>query len=265
MNKISCIVLTYNEQEYLPGCLQSLGWVDEIVIIDAGSADDTLKIAEKAGAKIVKNSWHGFPNQRTIGAKHASGEWILYIDADERVSSKLKEEIQVLLRNNPAFHSYKIPHKNYILGKWLKYGGWYPEYQHRLMKRSELHRWNGELHEHPIIDGEVGILEGEIIHLTHRGMEWMLNKTIRYTKMEADLRFQANHPKIKAHHFFSSTLREFWYRAITKNGWKDGIIGWIEIFYQSFNHFLIMAWLWEMQRKEDIHTTYKKLDEELSE
>lgn len=263
MNKLSAIVLTFNEEEFLPGCLKSLNWVDEIVVIDAGSKDLTLQIAEEFKAKIIKNSWEGFPQQRNISAKHATGEWLLYVDADERVSNKLRQEIQNLLKKNKLLNnSYKIPHKNYILGKWLRFGGWYPEHQHRLIKKSAFNKWRGELHEHPDVDGSVGALEGDLIHLTHRGMQWMLEKSIKYTKLEAELRLKAGHPQVKAHHFFTAAAREFWYRCIIKSGWRDGVEGWLEIFYQAFNHFLIMAWLWEMQRNKSMQQIYKKLDEE---
>lgn len=265
MKKISAIILTKNEEEYLPNCLKSLKWADEILVVDSGSKDKTLEIAEKFGAKIITNEWKGFPEQRNIGAKHASGDWLLYVDADERVSKKLAKEIQELLTaGNQRFTSYKIPHKNIILEKWLKFGGWYPEYQHRLINKSAFKKWTGELHEHPIVEGAVGELKSDLIHLTHRGVEWMLKKTIRYTKIEAQLRLQANHPKVKTVHLFTASFREFWYRAVIKSGWRDGIEGFIEIIYQSFNHFLIMFWLWELQKPKNMKDKYQKLDQEIA-
>lgn len=265
MSKISAIVLTLNEEEFLPGCLKSLKWVDEIIVVDAGSRDNTLSFAKKTGARIIQTPWQGFPQQRNLGAKQATGDWLLYVDADERVSRKLKEEILAILeQKQPEHTSYKIPHRNIILGKWLRHGGWYPEYQHRLMKRVALKSWVGELHEHPELEGSVGKLNGDLIHLTHRGIKWMLTKTIRYTKIEAQLRLEAGHPQVRVIHFFSAAAREFCYRAIKKSGWRDGLRGWIEIFYQAFNHFLIMAWLWEMQQKVSMQQTYTNLDEELS-
>lgn len=263
MKTITAIVLTQNEEKFIPGCLETLDWVDEILIVDAHSTDKTIEIAKEHKAKIVKSLWQGFPHQRNVGAEEAKGEWLLYVDADERVSKALQKEIQSLLQKKNISHaSYKIPHKNIILGKWLRYGGWYPEHQHRLMKKEALIGWKGELHEHPQIKGTTGNLEGDLIHLTHRGMEWMLKKTIRYTNMEAKLRLENNHPKVKAHHFFSAPIREFWYRAFIKSGWKDGVEGWLEIFYQAFNQFLIMAWLWEMQQKLSMGKKYKSLDKE---
>ena len=264
MTKISAIVLTRNEEDFLPGCLKSLRWVDEIVVVDAGSLDATLTIADAIHAKVIKAPWEGFPKQRNLGAKYASGDWLLYVDADERVSKELREEINKGIEKNTLSHaSYKIPHKNIILGQWLKYGGWYPEYQHRLLKKDALVRWEGELHEHPRVTGTVGFLKGNLIHLTHRGLGWMLEKTIRYTRLEAELRRTAGHPAIAVKHLFSAPAREFWFRCVKKSGWRDGLIGWIEIFYQAFNQFLIMVWLWEMQRNESLEKTYKDIDAEL--
>ncbi len=265
MKKVSAIVLTQDNEKYLPGCLKSLTWVDEIIVVDAGSSDSTLEIAKNAKAKIVKSKWKGFPHQRNIGAENASGKWLLYIDSDERVSKELREEIQNLIKKNNTTHSsFKIPHRNYILGKWLKRGGWYPEYQHRLIKKDKLGGWKGELHEHPEVKGSTGKLNQDLIHLTHRGMEWMLKKTIRYTKLEAQLRRKANHPKVKVVHLFSAPFREFWFRCVKKAGWKDGMEGWIEILYQSFNHFLIMVWLWEMQKDQTMKQKYLNLDRKIS-
>lgn len=262
---ITAIILTLNEEEFLPICLKSLRWVDEILIIDAGSKDKTLDIANSFNTKIIISDWRGFPKQRNIGARHAKGKWLLYVDADERVSVNLKKEIIELLKKAHIPHSsYKIPHQNIILGKWLKHGGWYPEYQHRFIKKSALKKWVGKLHEHPEIEGSVGYLKGDLIHLTHRGIEWMLKKTIRYTKMEADLRIKDNHPKIKVIHLFTAPFREFWYRLVTKCGWKDGIEGFIEVIYQSFNHFLIMVWVWEMQKEYSMKQIYQKIDQEIS-
>ena len=262
---ISAIVLSSNEEKFLPGCLKSVKWADEILIVDAGSTDKTIEIAEKAGARVINNPWQGFSKQRNVGAKEAKGDWLLYVDADERVSKGLREEIKELLSSDNIPHnSYKIPHKNYILGKWLRFGGWYPEHQHRLIKKGEFSVWKGELHEHPKVNGTVGKLKGNLIHLTHRGMKWMLEKTIRYAKIEADLRLEAGHPKVKVIHFFSAPAREFWYRCIKKQGWRDEIIGWIEIFYQAFNQFLIMAWLWEMQNEKNMQKKYKELDKQIT-
>lgn len=261
MRTISAIILTHNEEEFLLGCLKSLNWVDEIVVVDAGSEDKTLSIAKKAEAKIVNSPWEGFPKQRNRGANEAKEEWLLYVDADERVSDKLRSEIKGLLKAEKIPHkSYKIPHKNYILGKWLRFGGWYPEYQHRLIKKNCLIHWVGELHEHPQIKGTTGFLKADLIHLTHRGMQWMLEKTIRYTKMEAKLRLEADHPKVSVKHLFSAPARELWFRAVRKSGWRDGVIGWIEILYQAFNQFLIMAWLWEMQQEKSMKEKYADLD-----
>lgn len=262
--KLSAIVLTLDEEEFLPGCLTTLAWVDEILVIDAGSSDQTRRIAASRNARVIHSPWKGFPQQRNRGASEASGDWLLYVDADERVSPKLREEIRRLLsQGEPAHASYKVPHRNIILGKWLRYGGWYPEYQHRLINKTAFIGWQGALHEHPEVKGTVGYLTGDLIHLTHRGMRWMLAKSIKYTRLEAQLRLATGHPKVRARHLLSAMAREFWYRGVKMGGWRDGMIGWIEIIYQALNQFLIMAWLWEMQRGRSMEEEYKHIDREL--
>ncbi|OGY21365.1 MAG: hypothetical protein A3F04_01190 [Candidatus Chisholmbacteria bacterium RIFCSPHIGHO2_12_FULL_49_9] len=265
MKAISAIFLTLNEEGFLPGCLQSLSWTDEIVVVDAGSTDRTLEIAKTKGAKIIRTPWQGFPKQRDVGAKEAKGEWIFYVDADERVSKELREEIQALLKQKESlYRSYRIPHKNMILGRWLRYGGWYPDDQHRLIEKQAFKGWAGELHEHPNVEGSVGTLKGELLHFTHRGILWMLEKTIRYTQLEAELRLKEEHPMVKIRHLLTAPFRELWFRGVKESGWRDGIRGWIEILYQAFNQFLIMVWLWEMQQEKTMKKTYQDLDREIS-
>lgn len=264
-NKLTAIILTLNEQEFLPGCLRSIQWADEVLVIDAGSKDKTIEIARELGARVIEAKWRGFSQQRNLAASKAKGDWILYVDSDERVSRKLRREVEELLsREKSDFQSFKIPHRNYILGRWLRHGGWYPEYQHRLIKKSALLGWEGELHEHPRVKGEAGNLKGDLIHLTHRGMRWMLEKTIKYAQLEAQLRLNAGHPKVKVRHLFTAAFREFWFRAVKTRGWRDGAVGWIEIFYQAFNQFLIMAWLWEKQKEKSMEEIYRGLDKEIT-
>lgn len=265
MKKISAIILTYNNQELISGCLRSLTWTDEIIIVDTGSSDKTINIARRYHASIISSAWQGFSAARNLGAEKAKGDWLLYIDSDERVSKNLRKELISLLKNDHTPHdSYQIPRRNYLLGKIMRHGGWYPEPQHRLLKKEAFYRWQGELHEHPQVRGKSGTLKGEILHLSHRGIKQMLEKTIHYTRLEAELRLKSNHPRVKIIHLFSAPAREFLRRGIMQSGWRDGIEGFIEIIYQAFNQFLIMVWLWEMQSTKTMKKKYQNLDKQIS-
>lgn len=260
--KLSVIIPTLNEEEFIETCLKSVQFADEIIVLDSGSTDKTLDIAKKYKAKIIKYQWQGFRYAHDLGAEKAQGEWLLYVDADERVSHQLAEMIQTELQDS-TLSAYQLPRKNFILGQEMKAGGWYPDKVTRLIQKDKLIKWVGELHEYPQVSGEIGYLDGQIYHLTHRGINWMLKKTIKYTKLNAQILYENNHPPVKVKNFFGAMVREFWYRAVETQGWKDGLVGWSEIIYQTFNAYLIQAQLWELQQQKSMSEKYKQLDQEI--
>lgn len=260
---LTIIIPVKNEQDFLPTCLKSAQFADEILVLDSGSTDDSLKIAKKFGAKIHKYQWKGYKYSHELGAKKATGDWLFYLDADERISKNLRIQIEITLKN-PKSNAYRMPRKNYLMGKFLRHGGWYPDTVTRLIKKDSLKQWIGELHEYPEVKGKIGKLSGEIYHLSHRGLKWMLLKTISYTQKNAQLRFEAGHPPVKVKNFFGAMIREFFYRAVKKSGWRDGLVGWLEIIYQTFNAFLIQVFIWELQQKKSWQKKYQKIDQKIS-
>lgn len=256
--KISVIILTRNEEEIIADCLESVRWADEIVIVDNQSTDKTLEIVKKYEIKNIVNSKKGnsFADHRNLGAKAAQGEWLLYVDADERVTPVLRKEIQAVTSGRlPAagdFSAYAIPRRNIRLTKELRWGGWWPDYVLRLMKKDKLEGWEGELHEQPKIKGEVGRLKEALVHFSHRGsLEHKLQNTIAWSKIEARKLFEAGHPPMNTRRFFSAMAREFYKRMIKYQAFRDGTEGVMEAIYQVFSIFITYARLWEMQKKED--------------
>jgi len=249
--KLSVIVLTKNEEKMLPGCLRSVHQLaDEIIIVDSQSTDKTLEIAKKFGAKVFLHKWQGFSEQKNYGFKKANGDWILFLDADERVTPELREEIlQEIKKPKNLFSGYDIPRLNNILGKDLYFGGWYPDYQRRLVKKDKFKRWKGRLHEQMLVDGPTGKLKSNIYHITHRDLSSMIEKTREWSKIEAGLLCKADHPPVTWWRILRIMLTEFWERGIKKQGWRDGTVGWIEIIFQMFSRFITYARLWEMQNK----------------
>jgi glycosyltransferase involved in cell wall biosynthesis len=231
--------------------------------VDSGSSDDTLKIAKSFGAKVINQPWQGFSHAHNIGAQKASGDWLFFIDADERISSELRESIISIL-TEPLHEAYQVSRKNFIMGKALDHGGWYPDLVTRLVKKESLISWVGELHEYPKVNGIIGKLTGDLYHLTHRDIDWMLNKTRAYTYITAQILYKNNHPQVKVRNFFGAMAREFYFRAIKQRGYKDGFIGWLEIFYQTFNAFLIQVQLWQLQQSKSLETKYQQIDKEIS-
>jgi glycosyltransferase involved in cell wall biosynthesis len=257
--KISVIVIAKDEEEVIGRCLESVGWADEIIVLDTGSTDKTVETAQKLGAKVFKypdGDETDYSAWRNYGLRQAQGEWVLYLDADERVTPLLKKEIESIINRRPLanseFAAYAIPRRNIRLGREMKHGGWWPDYVLRLIRKGRLQRWEGQLHEQPIIKGEVGRLKEALVHFSHRGsFEHKVANTIVWSKLEAALLFKANHPPMTVKRFFGAMAREFYQRMIKHQAWRDGAEGVIEAIYQVFSVFITYARLWEMQQKNE--------------
>ena len=228
---VSTIVLVGGsyDKTLLKKCLDSLSWADEIIKVE------------------TENIPGSFSEWRNYGAQKATGDWLFYVDSDEEVSKELREEIEIELEKE-RFCAYAIPRKNILLGKEMKHGGWKPDYVLRLIKKEALIKWEGELHEQPKIKGEIGKLKQALIHTSHRTLTEMVEKTNKWSEIEAELLFKSGHPKMNLFRFCSAGFKEFWYRGIRKLGFLDGTIGVIEVFYQTYSRLITYAKLWEKQQ-----------------
>jgi glycosyltransferase involved in cell wall biosynthesis len=194
MSKISGVIIAKNEEKMIEEALESLSFCDEIILIDNGSVDKTKEIAKKMGAKIHEIQTNDFSEIRNFGLQKAQSDWILYLDADERINDKLRDSIKKVISDDSKFSAFFLRRKNYYLGRheWPKI-----EKMQRLFKKEKLKTWQGKLHESPVIEGEVGkIKDGFILHFTHRDLESMLNKTIEWSLAEAILRYNSGHPQM---------------------------------------------------------------------
>jgi glycosyltransferase involved in cell wall biosynthesis len=246
--KISAAIIAKDEEKMIEDCLKSLAWVDEIVLIDSGSTDRTCDIADKYTAKIIKVKGGNYSDWRNEGLVNARGEWILYVDADERITPLLRKEIESLITNQQSeFNAYAIPRRNVILGKEMKHGGWWPDYVKRLYKKDKLEKWSGELHEEPVFTGNLDHLKNPMIHIKHSDLSQMVEKTNKWSEVEARLLYEANHPKMVWWRFIRIILTELWLRLIKLKGILDGVEGIIYSFYQAWSKFITYAKLWELQ------------------
>ena len=247
--RISAVVLTKNEEDKIGDCLKSLSWTDEILVVDTGSSDKTLEIARKHKAKVYSVDGGSFNYWRNEGLRFSKGDWILYLDADERITPLLRKEIESIInaKKEGKYTAYAIPRKNIILGREMKHGGWWPDYVKRLFKRKHLEKWEGKVHEEPVFEGKIGHLENSMVHIKETDISDMVAKTNRYSEIEAELLFKANHPKMSWWRFLRIMLGELWYRLIIQRGFLDGAEGVIFSFYQSWSKFVTYAKLWELQ------------------
>ena len=243
--KLSAVIITKNEEKNIESCIRSLGFADEIIVIDNYSSDQTAEIAVKLKARVFKLNGLDFSTLRNLGRVKAKGEWLLYLDADERVSRKLSGEIIEKIGKNDVVCAYEIPRVNYYFGKiWP-----YVENMTRLIRKNKLIGWRGSLHETPVFRGRIGYLEAPILHYTHTDLRSMVDKTNEWSEIEAQLRLLKNHPKVSWWRFFRVMLTAFWQSFIRQGGWRTGNRGIIESIYQSFSIFITYAKLWEKQNK----------------
>jgi len=261
---ISAIVLTKNEEKMLPNCLKNLDWVDEIVLSDKNSTDKTIEIAKQYNTKIHKFSGIYFDDWRNEALKQASGDWVFYIDPDERVSRKLAAEIQKIIFQDNAVSAYKIKRINYWWGKKFDSCGADQDYVTRLFRKESLKRWRGIIHESPEIDGEIGDLNGKLIHLTHRNLISGLRKSYQWTRFEAKLFAKTDHPQIKWPRLAKIFIQSFWQKFIIQGGIKQGTEGFIESMVQAWNRFMVYQQLWEMQQKPSLEEKYKEIEKKLN-
>lgn len=247
MSKITAIVLTYNEEAMINDCLKSLDFCDEILVIDSGSTDKTLSIVKEHDAQVVEETSLDFSQKRNVGMEKAKYAYLLYVDADERVSPELKESILSAVSSS-QFAAYTVTRQNYYLGNhpWPV-----TETFLRFFKKDHLLGWEGKLHETAKVRGEVGELTGNLLHYTHRDLGAMLAKTIEWSEVEAMLRFKANHPPMTWWRFPRVMLATFFRYYIKEQGWKVGTAGLIESLYQSFSMFVTYAKLWELQQQKE--------------
>lgn len=252
MIKISALILTRNEEEMIEDCLRQLDFVDEIIILDQNSKDQTIKIAKKFTDKIHQTSIEDFSKNRNTLSQLAQGEWLLYLDADERIDKDAIEELKSeIARINQPFSAFYFPRKNYILGKWLRHGGWWPDYVPRLFKKDKLITWEGKVHESPKVEGKSSYFKTPIVHLSGRTLSLMLAKTIKWAKIEAGLYYLAKSPKVSILKIIKAATEEFTRRYILKMGFLDGTVGLIESMFQAIHKMIILTYLWELQNKTE--------------
>lgn len=263
MINLTVVIIAKNEEKMIIDCLESVKKLaDEIIVIDNGSIDQTIEIAEKYGARIFKINGTDFSRLRNEGLKEARGEWILYVDADERVTPELKDEILKYIKDDPSASSgssaFGLRRKNFYLGnhEWPKI-----EKLERLFKKEKLKGWYGDLHESPKFEGNLRELNGFLLHYTHRDLSSMLAKTIEWSSLEAQARFKAGHPRMALWRFPRVMLSAFYDSYIRDGGWKVGIVGLIESLYQAFSSFITYAKLWELQNSTVLRRTVENTHE----
>ncbi len=260
---LSVAIITKNEQEMIAGCLESVSWANDIIVIDAQSSDKTVDIAKKYTKRVFVKKWTGFANQKNFAIQKAQHDWILVLDADERVSGSLHQEISNVLGSQPNLQAFDMPLINYFLGKRMNYGGWQYDKVTRLIKKN-IRYADQQIHEYLDITGPTGHLSSPLYHFSHRDISSNLLKTKQYAELEAHYHYIRNSPQVSEWTLCKGVLQHFWQRYVQHKGYKDGMEGFVEAMYQAFSYvFIIQAMLWEKQRGKTSKQLYAALDEKL--
>jgi glycosyltransferase involved in cell wall biosynthesis len=226
---LSAAIIARDEARHIGDCLASLhGLADEVVVlVDTACSDDTAAIAARAGAQVHHAAWRGFPGQRNLALDRCHGEWVLFLDADERLTAELADELRALLPTLTAGRArgYRLPRRNLFFGRPLRAGGWYPDYQLRLLHRSSS-RFDERVavHETALVQGPISKLDGHLLHINIEDLDEFGRKQARYAWAEARSRLQQRR-RARRRNLIGGPLRELYYRLITLQSWRDGAIG----------------------------------------
>lgn len=247
---VACIVITKNEERNIADCLASARWADELIVVDAESADKTVELARASGAKVFVRPWPGFGLQKNFGMAQASSDWILILDADERVTEELRGEVRTRLEQwKPgAPVAYRIPRRNFFYGAWVRRAGVYPDYQVRLFRRGSAQYNDVAVHENLLVEGEIGTLAGHLDHYTERRIQDHFKKFGLYTTLAA----QEKAKKVRTVSWIDLVLRPlvvFGKTYLLKQGFRDGVQGLIVCVFASMYTFVKYAKLWDATRQ----------------
>ncbi|MBI5441039.1 MAG: glycosyltransferase family 2 protein [Deltaproteobacteria bacterium] len=244
---LSATIVCRDEIEKIRGALESVRFCDEVIVVDSGSTDGTLEVCRELADVVVERPWPGHVEQKNFAFSLARGEWLLSLDADERVTPELAAEIRALLAGSPAMDGYRVTRHVHYLGRWIDHSGWYPEPRIRLL-RTGRGRWEGvNPHDEIRVDGPVGRLRGEIVHYTYDDMENHVRTLNRFSSILA-----AEHRKRgRRFSWFSLLVRpplEFLKKYVLKRGFLDGAPGFYVASLSAVHVFLKIAKLWELER-----------------
>jgi len=245
---LSAVIITKNEEALLADCLRSLSFCDETVVVDSGSDDGTVRIAEACGARIFKREFDNFAEQKNYAVSKASGDWVLSIDADERIPAALAEEIRAAVRSG-QFFAYAVPRRTYFLGKLLKYGGSLNDRPVRLFRKASA-AFQSPVHETLRIEGETGSLNTAMVHLTGDTVGRYLNKLNHFTDLEAR-KLRGRGKPLSVPSMLAMPLLRFFQVYFVKRGLLDGHAGFVYALWSGYYEFI---------RHAKHHQAFNKVD-----
>ena len=238
---ISVVILAKNEGGRLRECIESVRWAQEVLVVDDESADDTVRLAAELGARVVSRKMDVEGRHRNWASAQAAHDWILSLDADERVTPELAQEIAGLFADGgPPYANYAIPRRNYIGARWIRYGGWYPSAQLKMFNRRTFQWEEAAVRPRALSEKPCGSLKGDLLHYTYRDLSDFVEKLNRQTTLEAQ-KWLAGGRKMTLGKALWRSIDRFWRSFIAKKGYKDGVLGFIVAWFASAYQLLSYA------------------------
>ncbi|MDZ7338486.1 MAG: glycosyltransferase family 2 protein [candidate division KSB1 bacterium] len=247
---VSVVVITRDEEENIEECLRSVHWAEDIVVVDAESRDCTAALARKLEARVYVRPWPGFAAQKAFALEQARHEWVLSLDADERVSDPLRQELVSLMQRGPECDGYLIPRRSAYLGKWIRHCGWYPGYQLRFFRKSRAMVTETRVHEGFVVQGKVGYLKGDLLHHSYRDLEENVDKLNRYSTLEALDRTHT--ARVRWYHFVLHPFSEFLRKFLALKGALDGVHGFVLCAMSAFQKMALYMKIWQIQNRQEL-------------
>jgi len=242
---VSVYVLTTDNCRTIERCLKSLFWAEELVVVDSFSQDGTYEICKQYTQKLYRQKWMGHRDQYQYAADLTTQDWIMFVDADEEISPDLAEEIRTELNGKgKELDGYFAYRRTYYLGRWIRYGGWYPDGEIRLYRRKK-GRWEGGLHAKLVVDGKIGVLKHQYHHYTYGNISDQIQTIDRYSKIAAEDLLERGEKFSLFNLLFHPPFR-FIKEYVLKSGFRDGLPGFIIIISTMYYVFIKYAKLWEL-------------------
>ena len=246
--KLSAVVIAFNDAPNMRRCLESLEWVDEIVVIDSHSTDGTTEICMEYTDKVFHYPFRGFGALRNQAMTHAAHDWIFSLDTDEWTTPEIQQEIKMLLAQEPSVKAYFVPRRNYFLGRWIKHCGWYPDYrQPQLFHKAHMQYREDLVHEGFEVKGQSEYLQSHVEQIPFRTIDQYFAKMDRYSTLRAEDMYQQGR-RFRAHQLISHPLFTFLKMFVLRRGVLDRQPGLILSILYAYYAFVKYAKLWELQK-----------------
>jgi len=254
--KVTACVTTFNEEHNIHRCLRSLSWCEEIVVVDSFSTDRTMEICREYTDRVYQNEWLGYIGQKNLIRKMASHDWLLFIDADEEVSDELREQILREFRNGPGeICGYEFPRMVNYMGRWIRYGEWYPDVKLRLFRKDRGRSGGQEPHDQVFVSGPVKRLRGHLHHYTYDDLHDHVETMNRFSTITAEEKYKEG-KRFKWVDFVFRPPFRFFKAFFMKRGFMDGTRGFLIALLSTVGVYIKYAKLWELELVEK-HKTHQ--------